>query len=336
MTNQLKDKWLHLYGVAQQIGIMQPWDDFSESDKFAYVWKDKNKSVFFSFIGESAQKYGIACYVGEENYLRARARLTEKNHKHEPTFMLQNALICLWDDREELSKESYALIKELGLKLRGKGAWLHFDRYEIGYAPVPLEEEEIDLLTTAFENLHMMLRAIYERGLEPEFAQGKILVRWYEPKDELYYTHPFEIDLSRDIITHPQVTVHDNDWMREVRSMKRADYSVELDWSYIDIIYDDEAGRGTVPHMLLAVEPESGVVLVNEMLSPSHNQTGVIFNVLDHFVQQYGKPFEIAICDEDLQGILSDVCQKVGIKLTVKKKLSAVNRARKAILAQLL
>ena len=291
--------------------------------------------MFFSFVGESAQKCGIACYIGEEDYMRARVRLTQKNDKSEPVFMLQNALICLWDDREDLSKESYALIKELGFKFRGKGAWLHFDRYEIGYVPIPLDEKEVDLLTTAFENLLMMLRAIYEQGLDPEFDKGKNLVRWYEPKDKLYYTHPFEIEIPKDIITHPQVTVRENDWMREVRSMTNADYSVELDWSYIDVVFDDEEGRGTFPRMLLAVEAKNGFILVNEMLSPSHNQPGIVFNVLDHFVERYGKPSEIIICDEDLKGILSDVCKKVTIKLTVKKRLSAINNARKTILAQI-
>lgn len=335
MTNKLKEKWLHLYGVAQLIGVMKPWEDFAESDRFTYIWKDKSKTIFFSLIGQSAQKFGIACYVGEEDYIRARVRLTEKNDKHEPVFMLQNALICLWDDREDLSKESYALIKELGFKPRGKGAWLHFDRYEIGYAPVSLDEKEVDLLTTALENLHMMLRAIYEQGLDPEFDKGKNLVRWYEPKDKLYYTHPFEIDIPKEIITHPLVTVRENDWMREVRSMPKADYSVELDWSYVGLIFDDEDGRETFPRLLLAVEPKDGYIIENKMLSPSQNQPGIVFNVLDCLIERYGKPSEIAICDEDLKGILTDVCKKVGIKLTVKKRLSAVNNARKKLLAQI-
>ena len=78
MTNKLKEKWLHLYEVAQQVGAMQPWEDFSESDRFTYIWKDKSKSVFFSFIGESVQKFGIACYFGEEDYIRARFALPKR------------------------------------------------------------------------------------------------------------------------------------------------------------------------------------------------------------------------------------------------------------------
>ena len=29
MTKKLKQKWLRLYAVAQQIGAIQSWDDFS-------------------------------------------------------------------------------------------------------------------------------------------------------------------------------------------------------------------------------------------------------------------------------------------------------------------
>ena len=334
-SEKIKKKWLRLYEVAQQISDMQPWNDFSEDDKFSYIWKDKSKTVLFSFIGESIQKCGIACYTCEEDYIRARVRLTDKNTKQEPIFMLQNALICIWDDREKLSKENYELIKELGFKPRGKGAWLHFDRYEIGYTPVSLDEKEIDFLTTAFENLVMMLRAIYEQGLDPEFDKGKNLVRWYEPKDKMYYTHPLEVNIPKGIITHPLVTVYENDLLKRVRTMRCSGYTVELDWSYVGVVYDDN-GRDTIPRMLLAVEPKSGAVIVNEMLAPTHNQVNAVFNTFDYLIEKCGKPTEILICDEDIKGILADVCRKVGIKLTVKKRLSALNNARKTVLTQIL
>lgn len=334
MISKLKEKWLHLYEVAMEIGSFSPWEDFKERDRFSYIWKDKSKSVFFSFIGESAQRYGIACYIGEENYMRARERLKSKNEKNEPAFMLQNAYICLWDNREDLSKSDYELIKELDLKFRGKGAWLHFDRYEIGYVPTPLEEKDVDFLTTAFENLHMMLRAIYDRGLDPQFDKGKCLVRWYEPKDKLYYTNPLDIAISRGVITHSVVTLRDNDWTNNLRSMKSEDYAVEIDWSYIDAVFTDDDGKETFPLLLLAVDKENGFVLGNEMIAPSHNKFDVVFGMLDHFIERYGKPAEIIICDDDLYGILADACGKMKIKLTQKKALSSLPKVRKELLSR--
>ena len=58
------------------------------------------------------------------------------------------------------------------------------------------EEKEVDMMICAFENLFMMLKAIYEGGLEPEFENGNTLIRWYSEEDKLYYTHPFDVDFS--------------------------------------------------------------------------------------------------------------------------------------------
>ncbi|MBQ7338777.1 MAG: hypothetical protein IJW40_10040 [Clostridia bacterium] len=332
MTNKLKEKWLRLYGVTQGIGMMEPWSDFSEKDQFVYVWKGEEKSVHFTFLGDSIEKYGIACYVGEENYTSARNRMLSKNEKQEPVFMLQNALICIWDDREDISKEDYALIKSLGFSPRGKGAWLHFNRYEVGYLPTSITEADIDFLTTAFENLAMMLRAIYEQGLNPEFDKGKTLTRWYDPKAELYYTHPLEVELPKDMGNYPVVTVKENDWLREVRAMQSPGYSVELDWSYLPVVFSDKGGRSIFPRSVLAVEKESGSILASLLLTPTQELSGVAFNLLDQLIEKYGKPQEILICDESLRGILSDACKKVNIKVTVKKRLSQVKIARKQLI----
>lgn len=335
MTEKLKTKYLRVYEAANRINSFKPWNDFNEGDRFVYVWEDKSKTVFFSFIKESLGKCGIACYIGEEDYLCARLRLTEKNIKNEPVFMLQNALVGVWDNSSELSKENYELIKELGFKPRGNGAWLHFDRYEIGYVPEPLDENEVELLAVALENLHMMLHAIYEEKLNPEFDKGKTLVRWYEPKDNMYYTHPHEFDMPTGAIWLPVITVHENDLMRTIRSMPKEDYTAELDWSYSEIVYLDNEGRQTFPKLLFSVDPKSGRILFSEMLHPKFDQPEEVIEVLTDIIEQHGKPSKISICDEELKGILSDFCNKIDVELTFMKRLKALNNIRKDFLAEI-
>ena len=335
MTEKIKKKYLRLYETANRISSFKPWDNFNEADRFVYVWEDKSKTVFFSFINKSLGKCGIACYIDEEDYLRARLRLTEKNIKNEPVFMLQNALVCLWDNRPELSKESYELIKELGFKPRGNGTWLHFDRYEIGYVPVPLDENEVELLAVALENLHMMLRAIYEQKLDPEFDKGKTLVRWYEPKDKMYHTHPLEFEMPIGVILVSVATVHESDLMKTIRSMPKEDYTIELDWSYAEIVYTDDEGRKTFPKLLLSVDPKSGYILFSEMLHPKYDQPEVVLDALTDIIEWHGKPSKISICDEEIKGILSDFCNKIDVELAVTKSLKALNTIRKEFLAEI-
>ena len=333
MTEKLKEKYLHLYETANKISRFKPWDYFDEADRFMYIGEDESNQIFFSFINESAGKCGIACYIGVEDYLRARLRLTEKNIKNEPVFMLQNALICLWDNRPDLSEESYELIKELGFKPRGNGAWLHFDRYEIGYVPVPLDENEIELLTDALENLYIMLATIYKNSLNPEFDKEKTLVRQYEPEDKKYHTYLYELDMPTGAILLDVATVHENAMMRKIRSMSKEDYTAELDWSYANIVFVDEDDRKTFPKLLCSVDPKNGHILHNEMISPNYVCPEAVLNALTDIVERYGKPSKILICDEELKAILSDFCNKIDLELVVAEELKALNSIRKDILS---
>ena len=335
MTEKSISKYLRLYEVANQISRFKPWDNFDEADRFVYTQKGESENVLFSFMSKSVGKCGIACYIGEENYLRARLRLTEKNISNEPVFMLQNALICLWDNKSELSKTSYELIKELGFIHSGNGEWLHFDRYEIGYAPVPLDDDEVELLTDALENLHMMLREIYENGLDPEFDKGKTLVRWYEPKDDMYHTHPFDFDLPIGAMLLPIATVHENDLMRSIRSMPKDDYTAELDLSYVKMIYTDEDGCRIIPRLLFSVDPQNGHILFSEMLHPENDCPEEVIEALTDIIEQSGKPSKISICTEELKAILSDFCSKIDLELVVTEELKALNNIRKEFLSEI-
>ena len=336
MTENLKENWLKLYFLAQQIGAFEPWQDFDERDHFAYVWKDKSKSVHFSFIGEWIGVCGIACYINDENYMRARDLMTKGAKAHEPIFDLQNALICLWDDREDISQADYKLIKALGFKFRGRGAWLHFNKYEIGYEATSLEEKDIDLLITAFENLNMMLRAIYEQGLDPEFDKGHTLMRWYEPKDELYYTHPFKIDIPRTVIKRPIVTMQDNEFMRVFKKAPFANFSVELDWSYIPFPTKEGNTRPYFPLCVMMADAKTGTIIANELLAPDDDKIELLFNIFEFFADKREKPNEIFICDEDIRGIIANVCKKCDIKLTMKKRLPKISEARDDLIKHIL
>ena len=329
MTGKLRTKWLKLYECAAHIGALEPWEIFGEADKFLYMWKAKDKTLYFSFIAESAGRFGIACYDGEANYARARRRLTARNDKQEPTFVLQDAYICLWGNREDLSRPTYELIKELGLSFRGKGAWLYFQRYETGYEPVLPGERDLDLMIEAFGNLFMMVRAVREDSLDPQFDRSFTLARWYDPKARLYYTHPFrapEPKVPEKVIKFRLDPRFDDLLKTPVRS------SVwELDWSYMPTLMRD-GDRYVFPRIVLCVDQESGLVLSHEMLAPSDDAVNAVADDLCAAMAQFGRPASIAICDDDLKIILEDLCLKAGVTLTVKKRLPALNTARNELL----
>ena len=335
MTEKLKNKWLKLYEIANNISKFEPCNYFFPTDRFTFITKDNKESYLFSFFRLTENINAVACYLNEVDYMKAQKRLNTKNTKDEPTFFLQNALVCIWDDRNHLSKESYKLIKELGFSFRGRGAWLHFDKYETGYAPVTLNEKEVDILTEALGNLFMMLRAIFEQNLDPKFDEGNTLVRWFEPETNLYYTNPFKIDLPTDIAQHPLVTLQETPRLIEVKNLTSKNHTVELDWSYIDVVCNDSNNRSIFPLLLLGVISETELIITNDVLEPSYNKFNVVINALDEVIELHGKPKQIKVSDEDLHNILFDFCKKTNIKLSLVSRLPALNKARKESLSMM-
>lgn len=329
-------EWLALYAIAESIAAMQPWMDFAPTDPFVFIRGAGQMPLYFSFVVSPTGQRGIACYRDTNAYVRGRQRLAQKNEKDEPLFYLQDAWVAIWDDRELLSPASYAQIRGLGLKPRGRGAWLHFDRYAVGYIPVPLETREIEPMTEGLQNLYMMLRAVCEQGLTPHFDRSEALIRLYDPQQKLYHTMSAAIPLSTDILPQLQVTLRENAVTRRIRQMPAQRFSLEIDWAYAQAAFVDDAGRKSYPRLLVATAPGSGCATAHRWLSPTHDHPRHAVALMADWIEQNGKPAAVSVRDRELQEILTDACRKLGVRLVSKKRLPAVDAVRRDLLQELL
>lgn len=284
---------------------------------------------YFSFLAKSSGQCGIAIYPSGNAYVAAHSRLHGGNSKREPLFDLQDAVILLWGDREDVSKENYGLIKSLEFKFRGRGAWLHFQEYRVGYVPRQVQEQDLDRLLDDLGNLWMMVRAICEEDLKTNFANREAAVRFYSEKDELYYTGSFPVNLPKKI-SYPEIIMQESVNLQELRA-KRCRGSIALDWSYLSASYRED-GENIIPRLLLAVDIKSGVILDTQMLSPADDPCAALFDMISHISWNYEKPATMEICDSEIESIIADFCKKVGIRLVVKKQIKAISQARKMYL----
>lgn len=333
MKKDRLELWEEIYAYAVEIVAFDPWSRFKETDTLALIPKGKRAEHFFSFISESRGQLGIAIYRDGDAYFDAMDRLHRKNRKKEPVFLLQNATIFLFGDRENVSKENYALIKELGLKCRGRGNWPHFEKYRIGYAPQAIPDAELEELLDDLGNLWMMVKLAYENDWEIPADGKSALVRTYSKKDDMFYTTLFPIEKPKQI-SSKVITMDDNPWLRQVRKMP-AKGTVSLDWSYLPTIMDDE-GTDVVPRLLLAVEPKTGLVLKHRLMSPLEDTYGLLFQFITELIELRGKPATIEICDKELENCLADLCQRTGMRLSVRSYLPQLATARNELVKTLI
>ena len=329
MKEEILKQWARLYHVTMDIGCLEPWEWLNEGDAFVYIQKDTKKELVFSILGQECPFCGIACYSGWGEFSRARHRLSGKNSKDEPLFDLQNALIGIWGTRKEVSKGNYEVLKTLNLRGHGDGSWLYFQKYREGYMPQDLDEAEVSELAEALENLYMMLRALDEERLSG-YKPGMMVMRWYDENTELYYTHPFPMQKLLKI-AYPQVEIKKDELFLAVTKTPFMEYSLALDWSYLPIPLKDE-GKEYVPRLLFGAD-QNDVVLLSELIVADQDQIGEVLGSIYDLFESAGKPRTIKICDHGLEGILTDLCKKLGITLVKTKNLPQLKRLRKELLS---
>ena len=331
MEQSILEQWAKLYHFAREISKLKPWERLSEADALVYAQKGTKKELVFSILGHEAPFCGIACYPSWTAFSKARLRLDGENVRQEPVFMLQDAMIGIWGARKDVSKDNYEIIKALGLRGHGDGSWLYFEKYAEGFYPATLSEAEVVELADAMGNLHMMMRAICENRL-PDYKPGMMLLRWYDEKTKLYMTHPFPMQkLAKP--SYPVVHVEENDYFRSTADLPKAAYTLSLDWSYLPFTTKD-GGQEFFPKLLLGIDQE-GMILCSDLLAPNKNQINMVFNAMDQLFRSAGKPKAIRVCDRELEAILSEFCQKLGIRLSYTKTLSSLNRVRKMFIAHM-
>ncbi|SMB96702.1 hypothetical protein SAMN00808754_1599 [Thermanaeromonas toyohensis ToBE] len=116
-------QWQVLYNLAQAFREVGPWQWMSEDSLFGVQDPETGKVGYCAVIGELKETYGLVVYPGSEG-LVSYVMMKEIQDPRDLHFMShQEALSLIFANSNEVSNKDKALIRELGLKFRGKNAW---------------------------------------------------------------------------------------------------------------------------------------------------------------------------------------------------------------------
>ncbi len=322
------ESWRGIYTALIAIGRHRPWDRFREKDPFVFQAQDRPEPFFFSFLSDSAGQCGIACYDTMEAYVRARARLRRRGQKDEPSFFLQDAVVCLWGNESELSAENLALLEELQLKPQGDNAWLHCQWFREGFWPIPVQgEETLSWLRTALENLLMMVRTVIEKGLDPKFELGNMLMRRWDARTQQYITFAAKNDIPQKP-EYPELVVYQNEFTKEMRETAGSGSTYALDWSYLPVRLQDEETE-VIPRLLLAVDRDSGEVLRSDLFSPMSLKYSDVLDLMAELFREKGRPSGLLVSDRELEACLAGFARECGIPLKYQSVVPQIEDARR-------
>ena len=318
MTSKLKNIWKQIYQIMSEIKKWEPWNDFSEDISFVYNLSDSDEKVYFTLYGNKSDVKGIGCYFDMHEYVTASA-LRRFSDVNEPDLIFQNAIFGIWDDCENVLPENKEIIKELGLKFRGKGNWLQFMCCELQLSPRSLNSKEAVKLENAIGNFYMMMKAYYEGGLAIDLRKKGEIERYYNKKNNLWETiwKTPGTDYGNLI---PQLVLHPSEVLSVLKTRHTSNYIMEVGEFILPPyqVMKDKKERLYFPKGIALADSEKGTILDVGETDIDADDDDFLLGIIENTIIENGKPKKIHVSNPLLEGRLNDFCDKIGVKIDCK------------------
>lgn len=329
-----REEWRKLYEAAMRFKEAEPWTWMEEVDVFGVQHPETGDLGFVSIMGMLGEHYALALYLGAEG-LSGLWEMAETTSRSPECYLEIPQLHASFEDREELQKQDREVIKDLGLKFRGRQAWPLFRSYRPGYAPWFVNAEEARFLTIALEQAReVALRFKDDPTLLDPLDDESYLVRVPRQGDGLDWEdrwisvpppepEPIEISIDRKILATLQRT-------------PRAKLNLQIDVVLVPgTIQEKEADRPSLAYALLSVEAKSGYILGVQVVSPHPSLQAMWGEVPAHvatmILQHSTVPERITVRSDLLAVVLKPLADQLGIKLVRSETLGRLDQAKESL-----
>jgi hypothetical protein len=330
------NEWRNLYQAAIRVKEIAPWEWMTETDIFGVQDPETDEIGFVSIMGMLGEHLAVAVYLGAEG-LYSFWGFQQVADSAPPEALLEMPhLQASFEDRGELSTKDRDVIKELGLRFRGRQEWPMFRSYRRGYLPWYLEAPEARTLTYALEQaVEVALRFKEDPGMLDPSDEESYLVRvprevrgnmvW---EDEVMKVPPLEPE--------PIPIVMDVQALEWVKQLPRGEHTLEVDLFVFPARIQEKGARPYFPHILLMVESDRGLILGNELLAPEPGLVemwGLVPMKVVHQLARIGTlPREIKVRSFQLLALLKLLEEELDVEVKAAPRLRSLDQAKEALL----
>jgi hypothetical protein len=332
-------EWKELYTAAIEYKKIEPWKWMYDSDVFGVLNPASGEIGYCSIMGALGEFYAMAVYLGTEGLNSYRKLQSGKILRTEAAFT-QKCLMASFEDRELLDPPDLQIIKQLGLKFRGRNAWAQFRNYEPGYYPWFLTKEDARFLKVALEQAReVALMVKYDKDPLRAALKGHHLVR--VPRKEgdglawdTAYLKP------RPPVKKPlhQQSIEPLDEVRLQRLRRKSHQSGmiwEVDLFLAPMPIREGEDRPFFPRMSLFVDHHSGYVFGSSAFAPHSFNAGLLKQFYEILEASEILPEHLWVSKRAVMELIEPVCAKLKIEPKLVKKLQAVEEAKSSFLKHL-
>lgn len=319
-----------LYKAAFEFKSSKPWKKLSYSDIFAVRFSDGNFGYAF-VSGSQGGTFGIVLHTSIESiseihdYLREPV-LHENDYVGNFNFTLkQDCIMMTLDNKSDIEpeyvSEIQAYAKENGITLRGQKSFPHFLRCLPQRMPWSItDKRDRKYLTQALEAATEFSKRL-ENCDKSEFRFGEIpIIPLISKRKDIF-------SCGSTMLPKPVEKQYPELCTKQV--FKKYNTKVELECKIINIpdaVYNEITKIPEYPVTIVTVETKSGYAIGADLLPYNYD---ISAEMLSEFINALSKnkiyPKTISVSDKRTKALLTDICSRCGVKLTVKDSLPALD-----------
>ncbi len=335
------DTWKRLYELAADFKKLAPWEYMEETDIVAFQQPQTQRYGFMSVMGMAGEHTALALYHGAEAYFK----FLDFQYRGIPNaldLMFTRQTQLSFEDREMIEDEDRAVLKELGLRFRGRGNWPQFRSYRYGMFPWIIDQDEAEFLIAGLEQILEVAPRFEEDPdllMPPETAQARKdsdivfcrvpvqeneSVRWEEQFVEFQKPEP-----------EPFKPIIDIGLLTELKPLPQSQMTVQVAVNILPSPIMGEAGRPVFPAVFMAVDKSSKMLLATEMMEPripiTDTWQGIAPNFMTMMQNMGAVPKTVEYTSDLMEQALKPVANVLDIRIKRTKRLEAIDEALESL-----
>lgn len=333
------EEWRELYQAAVTFRDAAPWRWMWDSAVFGVQDPESGQIGYCCVMGRLGEHFALAVYPGSEGLATLWAmREFGPRAEQDPlaAMVIQECLMASFEDREMLDKPDLDVIKALGLKFRGRGAWPQFRGYRPGYFPWYLTPPEARFLTIGLRQaLDVALRFRDNPALLPDAEpdpRGQYLVRVPEKQGKEWVwkdTVQRPAPLRQAQASPPPL---DEARLQSLRALPASRGALQMDYFFTEGTIQEKKGeRPWYAQVVLTADANSGHILGTNLARPDAVPATLVKQLLEVIAGTQARPDRIEVVREEARLALSPAAQRLGLHVIRVRRLPMIDRIRREL-----
>jgi hypothetical protein len=318
-----------LFSATNVLRMLAPWRWMGDREVVAVRDPLSDRMAYCVAMGMDQTCFGLEAMLGDRGlWAYRRTIVSDPDAENMDALHSKDSLLLFMDERGDLSPEDIDLVKRTGMKCSGPNAWPRFRRFEPGFYPGFLNEQDAAFMAVCLEQVaEVAFRAMKDPKIFgprnhrtfaariPSQVNGMIV--W---KDELISPEPME----RVIRIQPKVDIVS--LSQALQGAQKTPMIWEADCFFGHMPVAEPGERPHYPWCYMIADKSSGFIFDIHITNNDYG-AGFMDRMCEAFKKHQVAPAKILIRQPYLMSVFTAL-EPLGIKIEVVKGLPMIDTAR--------